>query len=399
MENLYKYFRLRTANTSLPFVRYLFHEINWNDRLIGITGARGTGKTTLMLQYLKKHYGNTDKAMYVSLDNFYFTKNNLFDFAEDFYKYGGRVLFLDEIHKYPDWGLEVKNLYDTFHDLKIVFSGSSALQLHKSGGDLSRRAAVYHLHELSFREFLMLTKKIELPFYSLQDILKKHNQVIPEILKSRDSILSDFKQYLDYGVYPFFMEAKGQFYDRLINILNIVIENDLQSIEHINYQTSYKLRKIIALIADAVPFKVNISELSRKSGMSRDMLLRLLQALDRANVIKMLRQDSKPTGHLTKPEKIYMNNTVLLKALNSGENVSSGTVRETFFMNQLVQSHSVSYPKKGDFLVDNKYLFEIGGKNKNNAQISGIKDAYIAADDIEYGFGNKIPLWLFGFLY
>jgi len=397
MQELFKYSQIKVNNVSNQFVRYLYKQISWDDRLIGITGARGTGKTTIMLQYIKSNYSNTNKVIYISMDDFYFTKNRLFDFAEEFYLHGGRYLFIDEIHKYSTWSIEIKKLYDTYPDLKIVFSGSSALQLHKSDGDLSRRAAMYHLHELSFREYLILSKELELPYYNIEEILGNHQNIISEILKV-DSIIAEFKNYTERGVYPFFIETKGQFYDRLINTVNVIIETDLQTTDNINYQTIVKLKKIIALIADSVPFKINISELSRKSGLSRDVLLRLLEALDRANLINMLRQTSAPTGHLTKPEKIYLNNTALLKALNTS-NFSIGTARETFFLNQLTQKHTVTYPKQGDFLVNNKYLFEIGGKDKTNKQIASLKNAYIVADNIEFGYGNKIPLWLFGFLY
>jgi predicted AAA+ superfamily ATPase len=399
MEKLIEYSHLKVSNISLDFVRYLYDEINWDDRLIGITGARGTGKTTLLLQYLKKNHGNSEKAVYVSLDDFYFTNNRLFDFAETFYKYGGRYLFLDEVHRYAGWSLDIKNLFDTFSDLKIVFSGSSALQLHKAQGDLSRRAAMYHLHELSFREYLNLSSGLQLPAFGLNDILQNHTAIISGLLNHSESILSDFKKYLESGMYPFFTEARGQFYNRLLTTVNVVIENDLAILEKLNYQTVFKLKKIVALIADSVPFKINISELSRKSGLSRDLLIRLLNALDRANIINTLRQTSSPTGHLTKPVKVYLNNTTLLKALNSNVNPAVGTVRETFFLNQLIQRHTITYPKKGDFFVDNKYIFEIGGKNKTSKQIAGMANAYIAADDIEYGFSNKIPLWIFGFLY
>ena len=398
MQNLFKYSQIRVNNISNKFVRYIYDQIAWDDRLIGITGARGTGKTTLMLQIIKEKFNNSNKAIYVSMDDFYFTQNRLFDFAEEFYLNGGRYLFIDEVHKYSTWSTEIKNLYDIFTDLNIVFSGSSALQLHKSEGDLSRRVAMYHLHELSFREYINLSQKTDYPKFTLVDIIKNHNQIVPELIKNK-SIIPEFNEYLEKGVYPFFIEAKAQFYDRLINTVNVIIVNDLQATDKINYQTTVKLKKIISLIADSVPFKINISELSRKSGFSRDVLLRLLEALDRANLINTLRQSSGPTGHLTKPEKIYLNNSALLKALNTNNNFSVGTLRETFFFNQLSQNHIVSYPQKGDFLVNEKYLFEIGGKDKNNKQIAGIDNAYIAADGIEYGFENKIPLWLFGFLY
>ncbi len=398
MRNLFKYSQIRISNTSDKFVRYLYNEIEWKDRLIGITGARGTGKTTLMLQYLKKNHNTSSDALYITMDDFYFTKNRLFDLAEEFYTNGGRYLYIDEVHKYQHWSVEIKNLYDTYSDLNIVFSGSSALELHKSDGDLSRRVAMYHLHELSFREYLNLTHKSNIKAYSLKEIINNQADIIPEIIKNK-SILPEFKTYLEKGAYPFFIDTKGQYYDRLVNTINVIIENDLQSIENINYHTTSKLRKLISLIADSVPFKVNISELSRKADLSRDVLLKLLDSLDRANLITNIRQKGAPTGHLTKPDKIYINNTALLNALNTNKEISTGTVRETFFMNQLSLNHKLNTIPKGDFLVDNKYIFEIGGKNKTKKQIANIENAFIVADDIEYGYKETIPLWLFGLLY
>ena len=398
MENLIKYSQIKLNRTSLVFSRYLLDDIEWADRLIGIKGARGVGKTTLMLQRLKIKYGSSLKAIYVTLDSFYFTKNRLFDFAEQFYLNGGRVLFLDEVHRYPYWSLEIKNLYDLYDDLKIVFSGSSALQLHKADGDLSRRAAMYHFHELSFREFLILSGKTNFKSYPLDTILNNHTEIAREITNTI-TVIPLFKKYLKDGVYPFFKEAKGQFYDRLTSTINTVIENDLQTIENISNQTAYKLRQLVAVLADSVPFKVNISELSRKVNISRDMLLQLLSALDRANLIKGLRQEGSAAGYLTKPDKIYLNNTALLYALNSGNENIEGTVRETFFMNQMYQGHSVKTSKKGDFYIDGKYTFEIGGKGKGFKQIADMGNSFMVADNLELGYGNKIPLWLFGFLY
>ncbi len=398
MENLLKYSQLKVSKTSVRFVRYLYAQIEWSDRLIGITGARGTGKTTLMLQQIKKEYSRSNKAIYVSLDDFYFAKNRLFEMAEDFYLRGGRYLFVDEVHRYPAWAIDLKNLYDTFSDLNIVFSGSSAIQLHKAKADLSRRAAMYHLHELSFREYLELKENIVIETLGLDDLLKHHIQFASSINKIH-FVLPLFKEYLEKGLYPFFKEVKGQFYERLVSTINTVIEIDLMAIDHINYQTTYKLRKLISFIADSVPFKVNISELSRKIELSRDVLLRLLKTLDEANLLKRIMQEGSPTGHLTKPDKIYLNNSALLYALNSNQNLAVGTVRETFFMNQLIKDHDVLIPKKGDFLIDHQFTFEIGGRNKSKKQITGLKNAFIAADDIELGYENKIPLWLIGFLY
>jgi predicted AAA+ superfamily ATPase len=398
MDNLYKHSNIRISSISTKFVRYLYDEIQWEDRLIGITGARGTGKTTLILQYIKNTFGSSYDALYISMDDFYFTNHRLFELAEDFYVNGGRTLFIDEVHKYKTWSIEVKNLYDIYSDLKIVFSGSSALQLHKADADLSRRAAIYKLHELSFREYLNLTTKHEFKKLSIERILKEHYKLTHDITTGI-SIIPKFKEYLEKGVYPFFIESKGQYYNRLINTINVIIENDLPSIENITYQTTGKLRKLITLIADSVPFKINISELSRKTNISRDVLLRLLNLLNRANLISGIRQKGAPTGHLTKPDKIYLNNTALLFALNTNNKLSKGTIRETFFMNQLILDHKVNSIPKGDFYINNKYTFEIGGKNKTKKQIAGIKNAYVVADDIEHGYRETIPLWLFGFLY
>ena len=382
----------------MNFKRYLLDEIEWDDKLIGIRGFRGVGKTTLMLQRLKMEYGNSSRALYVTLDNFYFTKNRLYDFAEEFYLNGGRALFLDEVHRYPSWSIEIKNLYDLYDDLKIVFSGSSALQLHREDGDLSRRAAMYNLHELSFREYLELSGKAKFDSVSLNSILENHQEMALEIIK-KVTIIPLFKEYLREGVYPFFKDAKGQYDDRLMNTVNVVIESDLQIIESINYKTAYKLRQLVAVLADSVPFKVNISELSRRVGLSRDVLLVLLGAMDRANLIKAIRQEGSAMGYLTKPDKIYLNNTSLLFALNSGEENIDGTVRETFFMNQMFQAHKVKSSKSGDFFVDKKYTFEVGGKGKGFKQIAGLGNSFVVADNLEFGYGNKIPLWLFGFMY
>lgn len=398
MEEILKYSQLKVNKTSMDFTRYLLDEIEWGDRLIGIKGARGVGKTILMLQRLKKKYGNSLKALYVTLDNFYFTKNRLFDFAEHFYHNGGRVLFLDEVHRYPYWSVEIKNLYDIYDDLQIVFSGSSAIQLHNADGDLSRRAAMYNLHELSFREYLQLSGNGNFEKYNLQDILENHQSIASKITE-HITVIPLFKKYLKEGVYPFFKEIKGQFYDRLTNTINIIIENDLQIIENINYQTTYKLRQLVAVLADSVPFKVNISDLSRKVGLSRDVLLRLLFVLDRANLIKGIRQEGSVGGYLTKPDKIYLNNTSLLYALHSSETSIDGTVRETFFMNQMCKSHEVKTSKTSDFLIDSRFTFEIGGRSKSFKQIVGIDNSFVVADNIEFGYGNKIPIWLFGFMY
>jgi hypothetical protein len=398
MVELFRKSALRVGNSNNHFVRYLYQEIEWEDRLIGLKGARGTGKTTLMLQYLKNTFGKSQKGLYISLDDLYFTRNELTKLAEDFMLTGGTHLFIDEVHKYPNWSIEIKNLYDTYENLNIVFSGSSALQLQKADADLSRRAAIYELRELSFREYLEFTNIKTISSINLKELLKNHAQISKEIT-SDFSIIPHFHAYLEKGVYPFFKEAKGQFYLRLQSVITTILENDLPQIENINYQTVYKLKKLLLLIADSVPFKINTAELSRKSGLSRDVVLKMLKVLNRACLINTLHQQGAPTGHLTKPDKVYLHNSVLYYALHSNSQPPVGTARETFFANQLQKNHLVNSSKTADFIVDNTYLFEIGGSTKGKQQLKNEKNSYLGLDNLELGFNNVIPLWMFGMLY
>ena len=398
MLELYNKSSVRVGNANNYFIRYLYNEIEWEDRLIGLKGARGTGKTTIMLQFLKNTFGKSQKGLYISLDDLYFTRNELTKVAEEFRLIGGTHLFIDEVHKYPNWSIEIKNLYDTYHDLHIVFSGSSALQIQKADADLSRRAAIYELRELSFREYLEFTEVKKTEVYSLEDILNNHSNLAKEIIGEL-KIIPLFHTYLEKGAYPFFKEAKGQFYLRMQNVVTTILESDLPQIENINYQTVYKLKKLLLLIADSVPFKINTADLSRKSNLSRDVVLRMLKVLNRANLINTLHQEGSPKGHLTKPDRVYLNNSVLYYALHSNSQPPVGTARETFFANQLQKNHIVNSAKKADFIIDSKYTFEIGGKNKSNNQIRETPNSYLALDNIESGFQNTIPLWLFGFLY
>jgi len=398
MQNLYRYSSSLITDSDLRFKRYLFNQIDWNDRLIGITGARGIGKTTLLLQRIKQSFGTSEEALYVSLDNFYFLKKSLFDLAEEFSVNGGKFLFIDEVHRYPTWSSEIKNIYDTFRNLKIVFSGSSALQIFKAEGDLSRRASMYKLSSMSLREYIELAHNVEFQSYTLSELLEHHIDIASEIT-TRIKPLPIFKDYLKGGSYPFYLGSSASFHQRLLSTVNVIIENDLMAIEHFSYTTLVHLRRLLALIADSVPFKPNISELSRKTGISRDILLRLIDLLEKSELLISLRQDSSPTGYLTKPEKIYLNNTSLLYSLTLNQNPETGTLRETFFVNQLRENHLVNLPKKGDFIVEGKFVFEVGGRNKTTQQIADLSEAFIVQDDIEVGYRNRIPLWLFGFLY
>lgn len=387
----------RIESTSLDFKRFLFYQINRKRRLIGIKGARGTGKTTLLLQYIKENFGISDEVLYVSLDNIYFAKNRLVDLTDDFVKTGGKYLFLDEVHKYPGWSREIKNIYDDFPDLKIMFTGSSILEIDKGEADLSRRAVIYNLPVLSLREFIEVKYGLKLNAHSLTDIIEYHLDIANQIVKKIKPV-KEFNNYNLYGTYPFFAETGRDYYDHLERIIYLILETDLPAAVPIDYNSIVKLKQLLLVISESVPFQPNISKLSIKIGVTRDTVIKYLHYLEKAQLISMLRSSTKGISKMAKPEKIYLNNNNLSNALQSGQ-TNRGTVRETFFFNQLSVKHTVKLPHRGDFVVDNKYVFEVGGKNKSKKQIINFQDAYIASDNIEYGFKHKIPLWLFGFLY
>lgn len=384
--------------TSTQIVRYLYHVIDWNQRLIGILGARGTGKTTLMLQRLKMQYTENGEAMYLSIDRLVLLNYSLYELADQFYKQGGKILFLDEVHKYPNWAIEIKSIYDDFPSVQIVFSGSSALLLQQAEADLSRRSSMYHLHNLSLREFVFFKTGVEIRPVTLEQILENHHMNAGAINQSI-RILPLFGEYLKSGAFPYYFENPGLFHDRLMATVKTIIESDLMALSSFSYSSIVAMQKILALMAESVPFKPNISELSRKSGVARDILLKMIDLLVRADLLIMLRQDSSPTGYLTKPEKLYLHNPALAWALSTNREPETGSLRETFFLNQLSCLHRVTLPKTGDFLVNNRFTFEIGGSGKTNRQIKDISNSFVVQDNLEIGFGQTIPLWLFGFLY
>ncbi len=390
-----KYLRLLTATLESP-KRFLFEQIDWAERLIIIKGQRGTGKTTMLLQYIKLNHTSLEETLYISMDDIYFAANKLSDFIEDFVVGGGRYLYIDEIHRYKNWSIELKNIYDFYPDLQLIVTGSSALSFYISEADLGRRAAIYNLPELSFREYLNFTLGTNFKTYSLNDIIKKSETISMTINKEIRS-LKEFRNYLKHGAYPFILNGKERYYDKLEASISTVIDNDIPVIENISYDSRVKLRKLLYMMSTTVPFKINMSELSRKLETTRDMLSKYLELLNKSGIIKFLTTEGISYTLLRKPDKIYFSNSNLLYALT--ENSEIGTVRETFFLSQLSVNHKVNYPKSGDFMIDKKYTFEIGGKNKDRKQIQNLKNAYLALDNIEYGQGNSIPLWLFGFLY
>lgn len=381
----------------MGFVRGLHSQINWQARAICIEGARGTGKPTLMWQHI--HTLPPEKALYVSLDDLYFREHRLTEVADSFYKQGGRYLFADEVHKYPDWQQEVKNIYDFYPDLQMVVSGSSILALQKSQADLSRRLLRYRLTELSFREYIILKNRTELPVFSLEQVLTKPNELAGEIIDKIVSPLKWFNEYLTYGAYPFFLEGTEEYLIRVNQLVNVIIDYDMPEAWAIETATQSKLKRLLYILSTSVPFKPNIAKLAMQIGTSRGRLLEMLYLLEKGQLLYNLRATTIGTSLMNKPEKIFLHNTGLIMALAEGQ-PDKGNLRETFFLSQLSNAgHQVTYPEKADFRIDRHDLFEIGGKGKASKQIAGEPNAFIAADDIEYGTKQKIPLWLFGFLY
>jgi predicted AAA+ superfamily ATPase len=384
-------------NVETGFQRSIAARLPWNERLIGLKGSRGIGKTTLLLQHIKIVYGLNPDALYVSLDDPYFYNNTLLNLADDFVAQGGKHLFIDEVHKYSDWAVEIKKIYDYHPELKVVFTGSSLLQILNARADLSRRALTYTMQGMSFREFLQFKYKISVDQISLEDVLKHHTEIAMEIGKNFKP-LKYFGAYLKTGYFPFYNNDDELYYKRLSEIINMIIELELPLLRKADMSKVPKIKQLLAIISQSVPFKPNITALANKIGISRNSLLEYIHGLSDAGIIKTVLKDAYGVSLLQKPEKLYIENTNYMYALKADE-TNIGNLRETFFLNQLSESHVVTYPDKGDFLVDGKYLFEVGGKDKTQKQIAGIDDSFIVADNIEFGVNNKIPLWLFGFLY
>lgn len=394
----------RLAQTVGDKKRYLFDVMDRSLRCSGILGARGTGKTTLMLQMVKE-YSGSDRALYISIDSPYFQAHDLYEFARTFHQNGGEFLLIDEVHKYSEWSVHIKAIYDGLPGLRVVFTGSSLLKIARQKGDISRRALIYHLHGMSFREYVNFTCNTAFPVFSLEEILQDHNRLATDICRDL-KILRLFKQYLRNGYYPFFLEGENYYLPRLREALNHILEVDLPYISGVEIRQIAKIKKLLYMLAVTLPFAPNIVKLAAATEISRPKLYEYLEHLQDARLLNLLRQRGKGYAILTKPDKIYLDNGSLMYAI--ADEVNSGTLRELFFVNQLRNAYSshpafvdaaVELTERGDFLVNSIYTFEIGGKTKTYDQIAGIKDAYIAADDIETGFGNKIPLYLFGFLY
>ena len=397
MDALFKTYGRLLADTDLSFTRYLYDKINWNNRLIVIKGAKGVGKTTMLLQHIKRTFTDQQKALYVSLDNIWFANHTLLDLAEYHYTHGGTHLFLDEVHKYKGWEQEIKNIYDSYPRLRVVVTGSSMLKLEESmAADLSRRHRSYTMEGLSFREYLQVEQVADLPVLSLETILKNHFKEASKIT-SKVKVLHHFEKYLESGYYPFYREEGDGFFDRLQQVINTVVTTEIPAVSRIEYDSVYKVRQLLAVLAEMKPYTLNISALCSTLQSSRNNVLKLLDLMDKAALVRRLYATESGMNMLTKPEKILFYNTNLMYCLTP--QVDSGTMRETYLASQLGVNHKLCMPNKGDLVVDGKWLFEVGGKGKGFAQIKDMEESFVVSDNMEIGHGNKIPLWLFGLLY
>jgi predicted AAA+ superfamily ATPase len=389
MDSLFEYSIQLIARVDTAFIRYSYHQMNWQNRLIGLIGPRGVGKTTLVLQYIKSNL-NLQQTLYVTAEDFYFAKNRLTDLAEDFVKSGGKYLFIDEIHKYPDWSKELKLIYDYHQDLKVVFTGSSVLDIRKGSSDLSRRAVVYTMQGLSFREYLILFHQKKVPKFTLEDIVN-HQVDVPQIPRP----LPLFADYLKKGYYPFAKE--DDFGLKLQQVVNQTLEVDIPTYAEMNIATGRKLKQLLAIVSQSVPFKPNMSKIAEMLKISRNNIADYLLYMEEAGMVAQLRGPTKGIRALGKVDKVYLDNTNLVYNL-AEEQQNAGNVRETFFLNQLRVNHQISSSVLGDFKVDTMD-FEIGGKNKDLKQIKNAEKGFLVKDDIERGFLNTIPLWHFGLMY
>jgi uncharacterized protein len=397
MEALFETQKKLIRNLNSNFKRNLQFTLPWDERAIMLFGSRGSGKTTLFLQHIKENYSGNE-ALYITLDDIYFSQHTLVETAKSFSQNYGKILLLDEVHKYPEWSREVKNIYDFMPELKLLITGSSILELEKSGADLSRRVLNFHLPELSFREFLGIKYGINLPHYTFDEILKNHEEIAEKIISEIEKPLFYFKQYIEWGAYPIFKETKFV-HQRLKQTINLIIDTDLPNIIPVEFSTLNQVKKLLYIIAQSVPFSPNVTKLAAQVGCTRTKLYEMIAMLNAAKLTYGLYHSVNTTSILNKPEKIFLHNTNLMFALSEAK-PEVGTLRETFFINMIESNqNTITYTAKGDFLVNEKHIFAIGGKNKTGQQIKEATSGFLAKDDIETGFNNTIPLYLFGFMY
>ncbi len=403
MDSLFRKSDRLLANTQTEIIRDKMNEIHWNAQLVTIMGAKGVGKSTLIKQYLKKNYRLGDRRiLYCSADTVDFSMRTLVGLAEEFSIRGGELLAIDEIHKYKsgttDWSREIKEIHELYPDLKLIVSGSSLLRLREGDADLSRRAVKYTMPGLSFRESLRFYHGLEFKRWALEDILAHPYDLWQEV-SSKCKPVALFKEYLEKGYYPFLLEGEGEYYTKIEQVVNYIIEAELPQICKVDVANVRKLQALIALICSEVPFELNANKIAAAIEIGRDTVVEYLKYLGDAKVLNLLYSDKKKIGKLSKPDKVYLENPNILYALTPTK-AEIGTIRETFAICSLSESHSVEYGKaQGDFKVDGKYTFEIGGRSKGFSQIAGVENSYIFADDWDMPDGAKLPLWMLGFLY
>ena len=396
LQPLFDNYHRKITKIDLRFKRYLYSRINWNARMIGIKGARGVGKTTLLLQHILENYKDIDQTLYASLDDLWFSNHSLMDLVDWADRHGINRLYLDEVHRYELWSETLKNIYDSYPDMSIVYTSSSLLIMDNAKVDLSRRQTPYTLYGMSFREYLAFGGTLNLSPIPFDELLEHHVSHAMQILKSI-KVAPLFEAYLAHGYYPFYRDAGDDFPVRLRETVSVVIDSDLPAIENVSFDTIQKVKKLLMIISERVPFEPKMSELWKQLSTNNDLGLRMLYALDKAQILTLLTSKAKNYKYLYKPDKIFLANTNLMHVLCP--HVDLGNERESFFLSQMRVTCEVSYPRQGDFLVNNNYLFEVGGKLKTFDQIADVPDSYLAVDDTEIGHGNRIPLWMFGLTY
>lgn len=399
MESLFKKHRLFISQTSMEIVRDMINKVLWEKPLVGIRGSRGVGKTTMIRQYIRQTYGlQPGEALYCVMDSMYFTKNSLLDMAERFHLMGGKHLFLDEVHKYENWSKEIKELNDLYPDMKITFSGSSLIQILNADADLSRRVLSYDMAGLSFREFLRFYHKTELPVWTLEQLLADPDAVCEAVTKAVNSPQRLFEEYLRAGYYPFYDNDEDEYYSRIENVVQFIIDQEMTLFCGVDAAYTRKIKAMMMYLADNLPYEVNISKLSSYLELNKQTVLSYLASMCKAELIHLLYSDNKSVTKMQKPDKIYIHNPNILCALAKSVNI--GTLRECFVVNQLSVNHEVEYGKaQGDFKVDGKWTFEVGGADKSFDQIADVPDSYVLADSIQFPIGKKLPLWMVGLIY
>lgn len=398
MEILFKKHKMLISQVRMDIVREITNAISWEKPLVAIRGSRGVGKTTLMRQYIRRHYGTSaGEALYCVMDSMYFTSNTLLDLSEKFHNMGGKHLFLDEVHKYPNWSREIKEINDLYPDLKITFTGSSLIQILNADADLSRRVLSYTMEGLSFREYMHFYHNIQLPVYSLEDILTDADRICDEV-NAVCRPLKMFNEYIKVGYYPFYDGDETEYYSRIENVISFIIDQEMVQVCGIDPAYTRKLKAMLMFLSSNIPYEVNIAKLASYLELNKNTVLNYLSHMQRAELLHLIYSDNKSVTKMQKPDKIFLHNTNMLCALTD-EN-KTGTLRECFVVNQLSVGHTVEYGKtQGDFRIDGKWTFEVGGQDKSFDQIADLPNSFILADNMEFPVGKKLPLWMVGLTY